>query len=109
LSPFNLAASVGLAIPNTDLAQSTLPTRLLRMISIKEVPVDNFRRMRVVVIGAGFSGLYLSIRIPEWLRNVDLVTYEQNAGVGGTWWMNRYPGCACDIPCKPLEDVGQRD
>ncbi|KAL1654278.1 hypothetical protein SLS61_003283 [Didymella pomorum] len=54
--------------------------------------------MRVIVIGAGFSGLYLSIRIPEWLRNVDLVTYEQNAGVGGTWFMNRYPGCACDIP-----------
>lgn len=79
------------------------------MTSIKEVPVDNFRRMRVIVIGAGFSGLYLSIRIPEWLRNVDLVTYEQNAGVGGTWKTNRYPGCACDIPCKPLEDIGQQD
>ncbi|KAJ4400869.1 hypothetical protein N0V91_008378 [Didymella pomorum] len=70
------------------------------MASIKEAPVDNFRPMRVIVIGAGFSGLYLSIRIPEWLRNVDLVTYEQNAGVGGTWFMNRYPGCACDIPCR---------
>ncbi|KAH8723117.1 hypothetical protein GQ44DRAFT_774392 [Phaeosphaeriaceae sp. PMI808] len=65
---------------------------------IKEVPVDNFRRMRVIVIGAGYSGIYMSIRIPEWLRNVDLVTYERNAGVGGTWWTNRYPGCACDIP-----------
>jgi cation diffusion facilitator CzcD-associated flavoprotein CzcO len=72
------------------------------MTSTKEEPVDNFRRMRVVVIGAGYSGLYMSIRIPEWLRNVDLVTYEQNAGVGGTWWMNRYPGCACDIPCELL-------
>jgi cation diffusion facilitator CzcD-associated flavoprotein CzcO len=72
------------------------------MTSIKEEPVDNSRRMRVVVIGAGYSGLYMSIRIPEWLRNVDLVTYEQNAGVGGTWWMNRYPGCACGIPCKLL-------
>ena len=72
------------------------------MTFIKEEPVDNFRRMRVVVIGAGYSGIYMSIRIPEWLRNVDLVTYEQNAGVGGTWWMNRYPGCACHIPCKLL-------
>ena len=72
------------------------------MTFIKEEPVDNFRRMRVVVIGAGYSGIYMSIRIPEWLRNVDLVTYEQNAGVGGAWWMNRYPGCACDIPCKLL-------
>lgn len=61
-------------------------------------PVENFRPMRVIVIGAGFSGIYLSIRIPEWLRNIDLVVYEKNDGIGGTWWENRYPGCACDIP-----------
>lgn len=78
----------------------------LKMASIKEESVDNFRRMRVVVIGAGYSGLYMNIRIPEWLRNVDLVTYEQNEGVGGTWWTNRYPGCACDIPCKSLKRPG---
>lgn len=70
------------------------------MTPTKEACVDNHRRMRVIVIGAGFSGIYMSIRIPEWLRNVDLVTYEQNEGVGGTWWTNRYPGCACDIPGK---------
>ncbi|KAF3006882.1 hypothetical protein E8E13_010976 [Curvularia kusanoi] len=64
----------------------------------KDQPIENFRPMKVIAIGAGFSGIYLSIRFPEWLRNVELVVYEKNDGLGGTWWENRYPGCACDIP-----------
>ncbi|KAJ5994677.1 monooxygenase [Penicillium waksmanii] len=65
---------------------------------VKDDPVENFRRMRVVVIGAGFSGIYCGIRIPQRLRNVELCIYEKNADVGGAWYENRYPGCACDIP-----------
>ncbi|KAK8247405.1 hypothetical protein HDK64DRAFT_284292 [Phyllosticta capitalensis] len=61
-------------------------------------PVENTRKIKVIVIGAGYSGIYMGIRIPEKLRNVELVIYEKNAGVGGVWWENRYPGCACDIP-----------
>jgi hypothetical protein len=67
----------------------------------KDVPVENQRPLKVRVIGAGYSGVYLGIRIPQRLRNIDLKIYEKNAGVGGTWYENRYPGCACDIPCKP--------
>jgi hypothetical protein len=52
-------------------------------------PVENLRPLKVIVIGAGFSGVYLGIRIPEKLRNVDLTIYEKNPGVGGTWWENR--------------------
>jgi hypothetical protein len=66
--------------------------------NIKDVVIENFRPMSVIVIGAGFSGIYLGIRIPERLRNVKLTIYEKNAGPGGTWYENRYPGCACDIP-----------
>ena len=65
---------------------------------LEDHPVENFRPLRVVVIGAGFSGIYLGIRIPQLLRNVELTIYDKNTGVGGTWWENRYPGCACDIP-----------
>ncbi|GME49208.1 putative flavin-binding monooxygenase protein [Neofusicoccum parvum] len=65
---------------------------------LRAAPVENFRPLRVIVIGAGYSGVYCGIRIPERLRNVSLAIYEKNAGVGGTWWENRYPGCACDIP-----------
>lgn len=67
----------------------------------KDAPVENQRPLKVRVIGAGYSGVYLGIRIPQRLRNIDLKIYEKNEGVGGTWWENRYPGCACDIPCKP--------
>lgn len=60
-----------------------------------DTPVENFRPLRVIIIGAGFSGIYMGIRIPEWLRNINLTIYEKNAGVGGTWFENRYPGVAC--------------
>lgn len=66
--------------------------------SLKDEPIENQRTLKIRVIGAGLSGVYLGIRIPQRLRNVDLKIYEKNAGVGGTWWENRYPGCACDIP-----------
>jgi cation diffusion facilitator CzcD-associated flavoprotein CzcO len=64
--------------------------------------------MRVVVIGAGFSGIYLGVRIPQRLRNIDLVIYEKNDDVGGTWYENRYPGCACDVSCKFALPSGYR-
>lgn len=64
----------------------------------KEEPVENQRPLKVRVIGAGVSGVYLGIRIPQRLRNIDLKIYEKNDGLGGTWWENRYPGCACDVP-----------
>ncbi|KAI5237941.1 FAD/NAD(P)-binding domain-containing protein [Aureobasidium subglaciale] len=60
--------------------------------------VENQRPIKVIVVGAGYSGIYHGIRIPERLRNAELVIYDKNAGVGGTWYENRYPGCACDIP-----------
>src|ERR1700755_3346875 len=51
----------------------------------------------VGIIGSGFSGIGLSIRLrQEGIE--DFVVLERNAGVGGTWWANTYPGCACDVP-----------
>lgn len=67
---------------------------------LPDTPVENLRALKVIVIGAGYSGVYCGIRIPEKIPNVELVIYEKNAGIGGTWWENRYPGCACDIPGK---------
>ena len=50
----------------------------------------------VVVVGAGFSGLYLLHR----LRRLGFSTRVLDAAgdVGGTWYWNRYPGARCDIP-----------
>ncbi|KAI5371083.1 Putative flavin monooxygenase, FAD/NAD(P)-binding domain superfamily [Septoria linicola] len=65
---------------------------------LHDTPIENQRPIKVIVIGAGYSGVYCGIRIPERLRNCELVIYEKNAGIGGTWYENRYPGAACDIP-----------
>ena len=48
-----------------------------------------------VIVGAGFSGLYLLHRF----RKLGLRTrvYERGQGVGGTWYWNRYPGARCDV------------
>jgi cyclohexanone monooxygenase len=49
----------------------------------------------VVVVGAGFAGLYMLHR----LRGLGLSArvFEQGDGVGGTWYWNRYPGARCDV------------
>ncbi|KAH9219529.1 flavin-binding monooxygenase [Leptodontidium sp. 2 PMI_412] len=67
-------------------------------LTLKDAPVENLHPLKVRVVGAGYSGIYLGIRIPQRLRNIDLKIYEKNEGIGGTWWENRYLGCACDIP-----------
>jgi cyclohexanone monooxygenase len=49
----------------------------------------------VVVVGAGFAGLYMLHR----LRGLGLSAQvlEAGSGVGGTWYWNRYPGARCDV------------
>ncbi|KAL9080957.1 MAG: hypothetical protein Q9159_007463, partial [Coniocarpon cinnabarinum] len=69
-----------------------------RQFKLREHPVENPRPLRIVIIGAGLSGIYAGIRIPERLPNITLTIYEKNGGVGGTWRENKYPGCACDVP-----------
>lgn len=58
------------------------------------------RRLRVVCIGAGFSGLNLAYKLKhdQTLDFVDFTLYEKNEEVGGTWLENVYPGVACDVP-----------
>ncbi|CAK7199559.1 hypothetical protein SEUCBS139899_002239 [Sporothrix eucalyptigena] len=60
--------------------------------------IDYARPMKVIVIGAGISGILAAIRFPRRIPNLDLVVYDKNPEVGGTWYENRYPGVACDIP-----------
>jgi cation diffusion facilitator CzcD-associated flavoprotein CzcO len=69
-----------------------------RPFQIEEHSIDEVRPVRVLVIGAGISGLICAIRLPQRIENLTFTVYEKNADVGGTWFENRYPGCACDIP-----------
>ena len=50
----------------------------------------------VVVVGAGFSGLYLLHRLRD--LGISATVLEAADDVGGTWYWNRYPGARCDIP-----------
>lgn len=58
----------------------------------------NNRKIRVLTIGAGVSGILMAYQIQKHAANVEHVIYEKNEDIGGTWLENRYPGCACDIP-----------
>ncbi len=49
----------------------------------------------VVVVGAGFSGLYMLYRLRQ--LGMSARVLEKGSGVGGTWYWNRYPGARCDI------------
>ena len=49
----------------------------------------------VVVIGCGESGLLAGIRLKE--AGIPFTIVEKNAGVGGTWWQNTYPGARVDV------------
>jgi cation diffusion facilitator CzcD-associated flavoprotein CzcO len=51
----------------------------------------------VLIVGAGFSGLCMAIKLKQAHRESFLVI-EKSDDIGGTWNENRYPGCACDIP-----------
>ncbi|RIX30868.1 flavin-containing monooxygenase [Amnibacterium setariae] len=53
--------------------------------------------VRVCVVGAGFAGIGLALRLAA-AGEDDVVVLERRDGVGGTWHDNTYPGVACDIP-----------
>ncbi|MFN2581352.1 MAG: flavin-containing monooxygenase [Candidatus Dormibacteria bacterium] len=54
-------------------------------------------RTEVLVIGTGFSGLGMAIRLLQSGRS-DFLVLERAGDVGGTWRDNTYPGCMCDVP-----------
>ena len=54
-------------------------------------------RTKVLIIGTGFAGLGMAIRLKQSGID-DLVVLERAGEVGGTWRDNTYPGAACDVP-----------
>lgn len=54
-------------------------------------------RVRVAIIGSGFAGLAMAVRLKQSGEH-DFVVLERAADLGGTWRDNSYPGCACDVP-----------
>lgn len=58
---------------------------------------DSYIYYPVVIIGAGESGIALGSQLREQLGFDQFRIFERQAGIGGTWWINRYPGIACDM------------
>jgi cation diffusion facilitator CzcD-associated flavoprotein CzcO/acetyl esterase/lipase len=59
-------------------------------------PSSVAEQVDAVVVGAGFSGLYMLYRLRQLGLSVKVL--EAAADVGGTWYWNRYPGARCDVP-----------
>ncbi|WP_193597059.1 flavin-containing monooxygenase [Microbacterium sp. YJN-G] len=49
----------------------------------------------LIVIGAGFAGMYTTIHAER--RGLNVLGLEAGSDVGGTWFWNRYPGARCDV------------
>ena len=54
------------------------------------------KKLDVLVIGAGFAGMYMLHSLKN--SGLDVLVVEEGDGVGGTWYWNRYPGARCDVP-----------
>jgi 4-hydroxyacetophenone monooxygenase len=62
----------------------------------KPVPQAVLDRYHVLVIGSGYSGLAMAIKLKE--AGIPFTVIEKNDDVGGTWYENSYPGVAVDTP-----------
>jgi cation diffusion facilitator CzcD-associated flavoprotein CzcO len=75
--------------------------------SLPRAPIE--RTTDVIIVGAGISGITCAARLAE-LGVSDVCLVESAAGIGGTWYWNRYPGVRCDteayIYMPMLEDTG---
>lgn len=65
-----------------------------------EHPVYSRRKLKIICIGAGYSGLTLAHKLDHELQLgdvIELTIYEKNPQVGGTWFENTYPGVAWSV------------
>ena len=62
----------------------------------EDIPASVKQSFRVLIIGAGMSGMLAAIRLKQ--AGIPFTIVEKNSEVGGTWFENTYPGCRVDNP-----------
>ena len=67
----------------------------IKSIEIMLHPLLGAENYNAIIVGSGFSGIEMGRRLNE--CGLKYVILEKSAGLGGTWYDNRYPGAACDI------------
>ena len=73
-----------------------MPGRKIQSDSAATVPNE----LDAVIIGAGFGGMYALHALRE--QGLRVRVFDEAAGVGGTWFWNRYPGARVDFPGGPF-------
>jgi 4-hydroxyacetophenone monooxygenase len=100
--PRSLELIAGTRIPERELPmwiEETGLDPLARGLTWKGQPTPEQREnFFVVVIGAGISGINAAVQLKS--AGIPFVVIEKNAGVGGTWFENRYPGIRVDSPSR---------
>lgn len=57
---------------------------------------EKLARQHVLIVGAGVCAIALGVTLGH--LGIPYTIVEKNAELGGTWWINRYPGCGVDTP-----------
>src|SRR5438094_9814011 len=65
------------------------------MAALQSVAAKSAASYDVVVVGAGFAGMYMLHKLRG--QGMTARVFEQGSGVGRTWYWNRYPGARCDV------------
>ncbi len=88
----------GAALPSADQALQRIADFVLRTLDARHPAADApVEEHEVLIMGAGMSGLCAGITLKRSGQH-NFVMLEKSAGLGGTWWDNRYPGAHVDVP-----------
>lgn len=97
----SIALAVGREVPAEEseywFEESALDP-MARSLKWPNKPADKVAEFKVIVIGAGINGINAAIQLK--LAGFSFMVFEKNAGVGGTWHQNRYPGARVDLPSQ---------
>lgn len=66
---------------------------------------DAYTYYPVLIVGAGESGIAMACRLKGELGFDQFRIFDRQSGAGGTWWINRYPGVACDMHVFPWPNI----
>ncbi|KAK3075146.1 hypothetical protein LTS18_014097, partial [Coniosporium uncinatum] len=80
------------------MAQPAFETKRESIHRVNGYDKDAYTYYPVIIIGAGESGIAMGCRLKDVLGFDQFRIFDRQAGIGGTWWINRYPGVAVDIP-----------
>lgn len=75
------------------------------MSNAEKIGADAPEFSKLLIIGAGMSGISTAAYYKKKYGDDDYVIYERQKQLGGTWWMNNYPGGIQQFPCSLLDTL----